>query len=134
MAESIQQLRIYTSARELEDRVYELVKELPESNHFPLGNDLRRASSAVSHYINEAHRHYSYGLKLENLSEARTAAERTQVLLADMPGIEAAAISSDYIGVIKQAWGLIKYLRNRRAERQTRNMAKTIDEQVAART
>jgi four helix bundle protein len=133
MAESIQQLRIYMSARELEDRVYELVKGLSENYRFPLGNDLRRASSAVSHHINEAHRHYSYGLKLECLAEARNAAQRTQVLLADAPGIEAAAISSDYIGVIKQAGGLIRYLRTRRAERQARNEVKIIDEQVAAR-
>ena len=133
MAESIQQLRIYVTARELEDRVYELVKDLPEELRYPLGNNLRRSSSAVSHYISEAHRHYSYSLKLEALHEARVAAERTQLLLADAPGIEAAAIGSDYIGVVKQAWGLIKYIKKRRNERLTRNMVSAVDEQVAAR-
>jgi len=133
MAESIQQLRIYMNARDLEDRIYELVKGLPEDARWALGNDLRRASSAVSHHINEAHRQFSQRLKLESLHEARIAAERTQLLLADLPDIEAAAISSDYIGVIKQAWGLIKYLKQRREERATRNMVSAIDEQVAAR-
>ncbi len=133
MAESIQQLRIYVTARELEDRVYELVRQLPQDAHYPLGNDLRRASSAVSHYISEAHRHNSYGFKLDALNEARVAAERTQLLLADTPEIEAAAISSEYIGVIKQACGLIKYIKKRRSERLGRNAVNAIDEQVAAR-
>jgi four helix bundle protein len=133
MAESIQQLRIYMNARELEDRVYELVKGLPEASRFPLGNDLRRASSAASHHINEAHQQRSYGLKLESLHEARNAVQRTQLLLADLPEIEAAAISCDYIGVIKQTWGLIKYVKQRRNERLGRNMVSAIDEQVAAR-
>ena len=132
MAESIQQLRINMTASELEDRVYRLVRELLEETHFPLGNDLRRASSAVSHHINEAHRQFSYGPKMESLHEARVVAERTQLLLADLPDIEAAAISSDYIGVIRQAWGLIKYLKKRRNEHLARNIVSAIDEQVAA--
>jgi four helix bundle protein len=134
MAESIQQLRIYLSARELEDRIYELVKGLPTNDQFPLGNDLRRSSSAVSHYINEAHRQYSYSQKLESLAAARTAAEQTQRHLADCNDIEAAAICADYIGVVKQAWGLMKYLKTRHTERLARNAVRAKDEQVAART
>jgi four helix bundle protein len=137
MAESIQQLRIYTGARQLEDRIYELVKELPEEQQYPLGNDLRRASAAVAHYIDEAHRRYSYRLKLESLAGAREAAELTQKLLTDAAKIgdpEATKRLIDgYIGVIKQAWALMRYLRNQRAERTSRNEARLKDEQVAAR-
>ena len=58
MAESIQQLRIYQSARTLEDQVYELVKRFPSEEFYGAGNDLRRSSAAVSHYISEAHRFF----------------------------------------------------------------------------
>jgi 23S rRNA-intervening sequence protein len=47
MAESVEQLRIYKSARNAEDRVYELIKEFPTDQFYGLGNDLRRSSSAV---------------------------------------------------------------------------------------
>lgn len=142
MAESIQNLRIYTNARELEDGVYEVVKGLPQELQYPLGNDLRRASGAVAHHLSDAHRRYSYSLKLESLGAARDAAELTQRLLGQIgskvEGSEnAKKLSRGYTGVIKQAWGLIKYLKSRRAERLARNEAKTEakikDEQVAAR-
>jgi four helix bundle protein len=134
MAESIQQLRIYTHARTLEDRVYELVKGLPEEEQYPLGNDLRRASGAVAHYINEAHRRYSYRLKLESLNAARDAAELTQKLLDSFQSAEATKKLVDgYTGVIKQAWALMKYIRNQRAERMIRSEVSAKDELAAAR-
>jgi four helix bundle protein len=77
MAESIQQLRIYQSARNAEDQVYELIKLFPSDQHYPLGNDLRRTSAGVSHYIMEAHRLFSYRLKLDALANARREAEST---------------------------------------------------------
>jgi len=135
MAESIQQLRIYTTARVLEDQVYEFTKSLPTELTYPLGNDLRRSSAAVSHHISEAHRRYSYTLKLESLAAARDAAEVTQKLLeeARVNGANDSLISG-YTGVIKQSWGLIKYLKNRRAERMVKAEIKTKDEVVSARS
>ena len=39
MAESIEQLRIYKSARAAEDQIYELVKQFPADQFYGLGNN-----------------------------------------------------------------------------------------------
>ena len=138
MAEvSIAQLRIYQLAHRLEDNVYELVKGLPEEQFYPLGNDLRRASAAAAHYIAQAHRSYSYQLKLESLHAARSAAEDMGKLLerVQQEGFgDTKALAEDYTTLIKQNWGLIKYLKNRQAEKQTAAIAAAKDELVAARS
>jgi len=83
MAESIEQLRIYKSARAAEDQVYELVKQFPADQFYGLGNNLRRSSAAVSHHIMGAHRLFSYRLKLDELSAMRREAENTMQYLED---------------------------------------------------
>ena len=68
---SIEDLRIYKLARELEDQVYELVKAFPPEQFYAMGNDLRRASAGVSHHIMNTHQFFSYTLKLDELAAAR---------------------------------------------------------------
>lgn len=138
MAESIEKLRIYQSALKLEDQVYELVKALPEGDFYQLGNDLRRSSAAVSHHIAEAHKRYSYTLKLDSLQQARIEAEITQKHLeAARENGATDEMISDYTAVIKQCWGLIKYFKKLRDERQREAAFKAsvsaTDELVAAR-
>ena len=133
---SIEDLRIYQASRALEDAVYELVKQLPANEFYRLGNDLRRSSAAVSHYITECHRRYSYSVKLEALHLARTEAEVLKHLLAthDSRGFGATKkLQDSCVGVTKQCWGLIKYLKQRQAERQVEMRAEASDELVAAR-
>jgi four helix bundle protein len=134
---SIEGLRIYQASRKLEDAVYELVKSLPRSEFYGLGNDLRRSSAAVSHYLTECHRRYSYSIKLEALHLARTEAETLKGLLA---GCESAGhgptgeLRDGCTGIIKQSWGLIKYLKHHQAERQAASHVRASDELVAARS
>lgn len=120
MAESIEQLRIYKSARALEDQVYELVKKLPTDQFYGLGNDLRRSSAAVSHHIMSAHRLYSYRLKLDELAAMRREAEATQVHLETARELadNTDDLISEYTGVIKQSWGLTKWLKAKLEEKQ----------------
>ena len=135
MAESIQQLRIYTNARALEDRVYDLVHSFPPEDDYPTGNNLRRSSAAVSHFLAEAHRCYSYGLKLDSLAQARAAAEETQRQLETLPKTPITeGLFADYTGVIKQSWGLIRYLKLKRTEQRTKVSVKAKDELAAARS
>ncbi len=137
MASSIEQLRIYTSAQALEDQVYELVKAAPAEQYYPLGNNLRRASAAVSHYINEAHTRYSYHIKIESLHSARTEAEKAQRFLEDFGAAGLGQIKEAYEGytaVIKQVWGLIKYFKTKQAEKETKAEVSATDELVAARS
>src|SRR4051812_24496915 len=118
---SIEGLRIYKSSRDLEDQVYELVKRLPAEEFYRLGDDLRRSSAAISHYISEAHKRYSYSLKLEALHLARTETERLQQRLEEHQGKgygDTEKLQEACVGVTKQAWGLIKYFKQRQAARQ----------------
>jgi four helix bundle protein len=119
MAQSIEQLRIYTSARALEDQVYELVKQFPADQYYGLGNDLRRSSAAVSHHIMSAHRLFSYRLKLDELAAMRREAEAVQSQLDKARTFGANdQLISDYTGIIKQSWGLTKWLKARLEEKR----------------
>src|ERR1700684_2420392 len=101
MAESIEKLRIYQSAVELEDQVYALTKALPQEQYYPLGDGIRRASAAVCHHIYESHERYAYRLKLDELERMRQAAEQVQRLLGQLEASEAnTQLIEGYTGVI----------------------------------
>jgi four helix bundle protein len=134
MAESIQQLRIYTTARTLEDQVYELIKTFPAEQFYGLANDLHRASTAVAHHIAAAHKLFSYKLKLDELAAARREAEIAQKLLENAKKYGATdSMIEEYTGIIKQSWGLTKWLKNRLDEKQAEAEKSAKDELVEAR-
>jgi four helix bundle protein len=119
MSASIEQLRVYKLARAAEDQVYELVKSFPAEDFYGSGNDLRRSSAAVAHHIMETHRLFSYRLRLDALAMARREAETTQKHLEGVRDLGATdALISDYTAIIKQSWGLTKWLRVKLDERQ----------------
>ncbi len=137
---TIKDLRIYQQARELEDRVPAVLKQLPQDQFYPLGNSLWRSCVAVAHYIAESHKYYSYQVKLQSLHAARTAAEDTIKYLQQLEAGgfgDTKQLVEDYTGIIKQSWGLIKYLKNRQllkeASEATQAQAQATDELVAAR-
>lgn len=133
---SIENLRIYQASRGLEDAIYELVQKLPSEEFYKLGDDLRRSSAAISHYVAEAHKRYSYGFKLEALHLARTEAELLQKHLiahAEKGYGATAELQEQCVAVIKQSWGLIKYIKQRQAERRASVQVQASDELVAAR-
>ncbi len=133
MAESVEQLRIYKSARGLEDQVYELVKTFPAEQFYALGNDLRRSSAGVSHYIMETHRLFSYRLKLDALASARREAETTRRHLEAAHDLGATDLMVDeYVGIIKQSWGLTKWLKSKLTERQEKAEVAAKEEMAAA--
>jgi four helix bundle protein len=114
MAESIEQLRIYKAARALEDQVYELVKQFPPDQFYGLSNDLRRSSAAVCHHLMGAHRLYSYRLKMDELAAMRREAEAAQKHLEEARPYGATdALISEYTSVIKQSWGLTKWIKTK---------------------
>lgn len=132
MAESIEKLRVYQLAVELEDQTVDLVRHLPAEQRYPLGNDIRRASAAVSHHIHQAHQRYAYQLKQQDLACAREEAERARALLAQIDS-NTDRLSEGYASIIKQSWGLSKWLKARQAERQVKAAVQATDELVAAR-
>ncbi|HUC87450.1 MAG TPA: four helix bundle protein [Candidatus Saccharimonadales bacterium] len=133
---SIEGLRIYQTSRNLEDAVYELVKQLPQAEFYGLGNALRRSSAAVSHHITECHRRYSYAVKLEALHLARLEADNLCQLLVDHTAQgygETKPLQDTCTTIVKQSWGLIRYLKLRQAERQAEARINASDELIAAR-
>ncbi|HEX3082337.1 MAG TPA: four helix bundle protein [Candidatus Saccharimonadia bacterium] len=133
MAESIEQLRIYKAARAAEDQVYELVKQFPADQFYGLGNDLRRSSAAVSHHIMSAHRLFSYRLKLDELAAMRREAEVTQKHLESAIDFGATPeLNDEYTTIIKQSWGLSKWLKNKLTEKQEKAEVAAKEELVAA--
>ncbi len=123
MAESIEQLTIYKLARRLEDEVYDLVKTFPADQFYGLGNDLRRSSAAVSHHIMECHRLYSYRLKLDELNAVRREAEATQTNLEKVretinDHAKTDELIQSFTDIIKQSWGLTKWLQAKLDERR----------------
>ena len=135
MAESIEQLRIYKSARAVEDQVYELVKQFPTDQFYGLGNDLRRSSAGVSHHIMGAHRLYSYRLKLDELAAARREAEVTQKHLEEARNLGASdELINEYTGIIKQSWGLSKWLKSRLDEKREKAEVAAKEELATAAT
>jgi four helix bundle protein len=135
-ASSIEHLRIYQLARSLEDAIYDLAKQIPPDKFYPLGNELRRNSAAVAHHIAQTHRHYSYTIKLESIHAARSAAEDTIRNLETYKTAMSTDISEyiqDYTSLIKQSWGLIKYLKNKQASAVNKFQAQASDELVSAR-
>ena len=133
MAESIEQFRIYKSSRAAEDHVYELVKKFPANQFYGLGNDLRRSSAAVSHHLMSAHRVFSYHLKLVELENMRREAELTQMYLESARSLGATDnLIDEYIGVMKQSWGLTKWLKQQIYTKQVNAEIAAKDELAAA--
>jgi four helix bundle protein len=133
---SIQNLRVYTLARELEDKVAALLPALPPEDLYTLNNDLRRSSAGVAHYIYDAHRRYSYTIKVDCLHASIAEAEHMKTLLAtyETKGHgKTVKLQDDYTAIIKQCWGLLKYLRGKQLTQQTKETAKARDELVQAR-
>lgn len=129
---SVADLRIYQLALELEEKVYKLAKGLG-TERFDVGNRLRRAGAGTPHYIFEFSRRYAYRSKIDALHDARAQAEEAIKILEDLGGKETKQLIEDYTILVKQTWGLIKYLRQKLAETQTATGAKAVDKLVTAR-
>lgn len=133
---SIEQLKVYVLAHELESKIFDLVATMPAENFYPLGNSLWRAATATAHYIAEAHERYSYTIKIQSLQYGRIAAEETIKQLEEFEqqfGDDTKGLTEEFTAVIKQCWGLIKYLQGKQREKAEVATVRAADELVAAR-
>lgn len=133
--ESIAKLKVYRSALAAERQIYGLTQGLSEDQFFEAGNDLHRAAAGIGHYLKESHDQYSYQLKIESLHQARRCAEEALKLLDELKPLKQVPphLSADITSIVKQAWGLIKYLKLKQAERQQAVRRQASDEVAAAR-
>jgi four helix bundle protein len=134
---SVEQLKVYVLAHQLEGKIFDLVRMMPAENFYPLGNSLWRSATATAHYIAEAHERFSYTIKIQSLQYGRIAAEETIKQLEEFEqqfGAETKPLVDEFTAVIKQCWGLIKYLQGKQREKAESYNAKTADELVEART
>ncbi len=133
---SIEQLNVYVLAHELEGKVFDLIRMMPAENFYPLGNSLWRAATATAHYVAEAHERFSYSIKIQSLQYARISAEETVKQLEEFEkqfGTATQPLVEDFTAVIKQCWGLIKYLQGKQREKAEKDTARSVDELVEAR-
>ena len=133
---SVEQLKVYVLAHELEGKIYSLLSQMPEENFYPLGNAVWRAATATAHYIGEAHERYSYTIKIQSLQYARIAAEEAIAQLSEFEkqfGSKTGPLQEEFTAVVKQCWGLIKYLQGKQREKAEHASIKAADEMVAAR-
>jgi len=133
---SIEQLKVYVLAHELEGKVLQMTSAMPQENFYPLGNSLWRAATATAHFIAEAHERYSYTIKIQSLQYGRIAAEEAIKELEEYQqqfGADTKALSEEFLAVVKQCWGLIKYLQGKQREKADMHSARAADELVAAR-
>lgn len=134
---SVEQLKVYVLAHQLEGKVFDLVRMMPAENFYPLGNSLWRSATATAHHIGEAHERFSYTIKIQSLQYGRIAAEETIKHLEEFEkqfGADTKALGEDFLGVVKQCWGLIKYLQGKQREKAESYSARAADELVEART
>jgi four helix bundle protein len=134
---SIEQLNVYVLAHGLESKVFDLVHSMPTENFYPLGNSLWRSATATAHYIAEAHERFSYTIKIQSLQYGRIAAEETIKHLEEFEqqfGADTKVLNEEFTAVIKQCWGLIKYLQGKQREKAESHAIKAADELVEARS
>lgn len=82
-----------------------------------------------------AHRLYSYRLKLDELAAMRREAEATQKHLeAARKFVAGNDHISEYTAIIKQSWGLTKWLKTKLTEKTEKASIAATDEAVEARS
>lgn len=130
---SIANLKVYRSALALERQIGHHLQSLPDDKFYDWGNDLHRAAAAVSHYLQQAHQDYSYQLKIDSLHNARRSSEECQKLIEESKSGALTPLLPEITAVVKQVWGLIKYLKLKQAERQQLVSLQAADELAVAR-
>ena len=125
---TINQLKVYRQAHTLEEQVLAMVKELDAEEFYPTPNALWRATVATAHYIAEAHERYSYTIKIQSLQYARISAEEAIKHLEEFAHankIDVKEMAEDFNSIVKQCWGLIKYLQGKQREHAEQNLPVT---------
>ena len=130
---SIANLKVYRSALAIERQVISHTLYLEEEKFYDWGNDLHRSAAGICHYIKQAHEDYSYQLKIESLHHARRSGEDCLRLIEEAHSKSLSPLVTELTAVVKQIWGLIKYLKLKQAERQQAVNQQSSDELVAAR-
>lgn len=136
-ATSRHKLRVYQLSRELEDDIYELVRQLPTSEFYGLGDELRRTSAAIAHHISESDQRYSYSLKIETLNLARGGIRRMRDLLDQYQQSSYGKTTEPkrrYQALNAQIGALIYYYRRQQKERQGRTRINAADALTFARS
>jgi four helix bundle protein len=130
---SLADLRIYQLALEAEEKSYKLALQMP-SEQFEISNRLRRAGAGVPHYIYEFSRRFAYRSKIDALHEARLQAEEAIKILENMSDKDAQLLIENYTSLVKQTWGLIKYLRQKLETQRAAEHAALSDKLVIAKS
>jgi len=106
MATGLENLKVYTMAKVLEDRIYEVTDNFPQEEKYRRVDQMRRASSSIVDNIAESYGKFHYGEKLHSISIARGEAEELRSQIKRVTGRYISEKVSDQL--IQQTTELIK--------------------------
>lgn len=124
MATGLENLKIYTMARDLEIQVYKITKEFPAEEKYRTIDQLRRSSSSVVNNIAEAYYKQSFKERVHILKDTVICeAEETRANLYSCIEKELAGpvklnnIISGYTNFMKATHGYIRFLKTSQLKR-----------------
>jgi len=119
MATGLENLEIYSLAKELEAEVCSLVKKFPPEEKFGKSSQLKRSSASVADNIAESYGRYGFQEKIQFLilargsaEEAKSQIERSKLVCNEDHKI--CELIKKYTVEIKMINGFIKYLRTKK--------------------
>lgn|SRR3989344_2923355 len=116
---SLDDLKIYQMAEELEIEVYKITKSFPKEEKFGSVNQLRRSSAAVPNNIAEGYTRHGYQEKIRYMYIAKGEAEETKRNIIRSSKKEfisdtiANGIAGRYTNLLKGISGYIKFIKGR---------------------
>src|SRR3990167_3746390 len=119
---SLDDLKIYQMAEELEIEVYKITKSFPKEEKFGSVNQLRRSSAAVANNIAEGYARHSFSEKVRYLYIAKGEAEETKrnIIRSGKKDILIMSVANEladkYTGLLKAISGYIKFINEKSAK------------------
>jgi four helix bundle protein len=116
---SLDDLKIYKMAEDLEIEVYKITKDFPKEEKFGSVNQLRRSSAAVPNNIAEGYTRHGYQEKIRYMYIAKGEAEETKrnMIRSGKKGFVLESIANDiagrYTDLLKGISGYIKFVRGK---------------------
>jgi four helix bundle protein len=118
---SFQDLQVYKAAREFRKKIYNVTRQLPESEKYNLNVQMRRAALSLTNNIAEGHGRFHYldnirfvlisrGSLTELIDDLNTCEDEGYPSLAQL-----AALNEDALNLIRQINGYLRYLRDSKA-------------------
>ncbi|MDD5155449.1 MAG: four helix bundle protein [Candidatus Omnitrophica bacterium] len=119
---SFENLEVYKLAKELRNKTYKLIKELPEEEKYNLASQMRRAALSLTNNIAEGHGRYHYQENIQFLRQCRGSLEELiddfDLCISEKYADEVTLnnFKNEAYELLKRLNGYIKYLKVKKEE------------------